>query len=155
MSRTRICMLMRLGGFHSSHSEAPPLLEVDPPSVNDGSLEQKSSLRPLELEPLLLQELPLKMAYVFFLMLMTLIASSGQPQDGSSQLRRRRQVLLKGYASLQLVDPLGPDKASRSFGLIPKDDLVFLHSISPPRVVSFCHTFVFYILEVNLPALSA
>ncbi|KAG0500695.1 hypothetical protein HPP92_000767 [Vanilla planifolia] len=120
----------------SSIRKPRPLLEVDPPSVNDGSLEQKSSLRPLELEPLLAARITIEDGLCLLLDVDDIdrLLRSGQPQDGSSQLRRRRQVLLEGLAaSLQLVDPLGPDKASRSFGLIPKDDLVFLRLASLPK----------------------
>lgn len=48
-----------------------------------------------------------------------------QLQDGRTQLRRRRKVLLEGLAtSLQLVDPLG--KNGHKVGLGAKDDVVFL-----------------------------
>ncbi|KAL0301729.1 UNVERIFIED_CONTAM: protein PAT12 [Sesamum radiatum] len=52
-----------------------------------------------------------------------------QPQDGGTQLRRKRHILLEGLAaSLQLVDPLR--KSSNSVGLSPKDDIVFLRIVS-------------------------
>ncbi|KAA8523462.1 hypothetical protein F0562_009885 [Nyssa sinensis] len=88
-----------------------PLLEVEPPnSSGAGSTEQKVSEKPLEQEPMLAARL----------------------QDGGSQLRRKRQVLLEGLAaSLHLVDPLG--KNGHTVDLSPKDDLVFLRLVSLPK----------------------
>ena len=52
----------------------------------------------------------------------------GQQQDGGLQLTNRRQALLEELAeSVQLVDPLGPNKSAP---LSPNDDLVFLRIIS-------------------------
>ncbi|CAL4949599.1 unnamed protein product [Urochloa decumbens] len=52
-------------------------------------------------------------------------------QDGGLQLRNRRQSLLGQLAeSLQLVDPLGPNKNAH---LSANDDLVFLRIVSLPK----------------------
>ncbi|GKE66667.1 PAT1 homolog 1-like protein [Tanacetum coccineum] len=56
-----------------------------------------------------------------------------QPQDGGSQARQRRQILLEGLATaLQLADLLGVS-SNTSSGLAPKDDIVFLRVVSLPK----------------------
>ncbi|XP_020276528.1 protein PAT1 homolog 1-like [Asparagus officinalis] len=121
----------------SSIRRPRPLLEVDLPSVSgDGILEQKSSARPLEQEPMLAARIAVEDGLCLLLDIDDIdrLLQSSQLQDGGSQLRRRRQVLLEGLAaSLQLVDPLGPGQAGHSVGLAPKDDLVFLRLTSLPK----------------------
>uniref|UniRef100_A0A0D9YSU9 mRNA decay factor PAT1 domain-containing protein n=1 Tax=Oryza glumipatula TaxID=40148 RepID=A0A0D9YSU9_9ORYZ len=112
------------------------LLEVDLPSSSDGSHDQKSSLRPLEKEPMLAARVTVEDALCLLLEVDDIdrLLQSSQAQDNSFQLRRRRQVLLEGLAaSLQLVDPLGPSTSSHSSGLAAKDDLVFLRIVSLPK----------------------
>ncbi|KAK1308179.1 hypothetical protein QJS10_CPA09g01053 [Acorus calamus] len=119
----------------SSIRRPRPLLEVDPPG--DGALDQKSSERPLEQEPMLAARIAIEDGLYLLLDVDDIdrLLQLSQPQDGGSQLRRRRQLLLEGLAaSLQLVDPLSPGKGgSHSVGLAPKDDLVFLRLVSLPK----------------------
>lgn len=121
----------------SSIRRPRPLLEVDTPSVSgDGMLDQKSSVKPLEQEPMLAARIAIEDGLCLLLDVDDIdrLLQSSQLQDGGSQLRRRRQVLLEGLAaSLQLVDPLCPGKAGHSVGLTPKDDLVFLRLVSLPK----------------------
>ncbi|KAL6616125.1 hypothetical protein ACP70R_038395 [Stipagrostis hirtigluma subsp. patula] len=112
------------------------LLEVDHPSSADGSHDQKSSMRPLEKEPMLAARVTVEDALCLLLEVDDIdrLLQSSQAQDNSFQLKRRRQVLLEGLAaSLQLVDPLGPGKSGNSSGLAPKDDVVFLRIASLPK----------------------
>ncbi|XP_020599763.1 protein PAT1 homolog 1-like [Phalaenopsis equestris] len=127
-----------LGRISFSSIRRPrPLLEVDPPSVlGDGSVEQKSSVKPLEQETMLAARITIEDGLCLLLDVDDIdrLLKFGQAQDGGSQLKRRRQVLLEGLAaSLQLADPLGPGKAGHSVGLSPKDDLVFLRLVSLPK----------------------
>ncbi|XP_058104040.1 protein PAT1 homolog 1-like isoform X2 [Magnolia sinica] len=122
----------------SSIRRPRPLLEVDPPSApGDSSFEQKTSEKPLEQEPMLAARITVEDGLYLLLDVDDIdrLLHFGQPPDGGSQLRRRRQVLLEGLAaSLQLVDPLGPGKCGgNSVGLAPKDDLVFLRIVSLPK----------------------
>ncbi|XP_038987859.1 protein PAT1 homolog 1-like [Phoenix dactylifera] len=121
----------------SSIRRPRPLLEVDPPSTSgDGIHEQKSSVKPLEQEPLLAARITIEDGLCLLLDVddVDRMLQFSQPPDGGFQLRRRRQVLLEGLAaSLQLVDPLGPGKGGHSVGLAPKDDLVFLRLASLPK----------------------
>ncbi|KAG2591960.1 protein PAT1 homolog 1-like isoform X1 [Panicum virgatum] len=112
------------------------LLEVDHPSSGDGSHDQKSTMRPLEKEPMLAARVIVEDALCLLLEVDDIdrLLQSSQSQDNSFQLKRRRQVLLEGLAaSLQLVDPLGPSKSSHSSGLALKDDVVFLRIVSLPK----------------------
>jgi DNA topoisomerase 2-associated protein PAT1 len=112
------------------------LLEVDHPSSGDGSHDQKSTMRPLEKEPMLAARVTVEDALCLLLEVDDIdrLLQSSQSQDNSFQLKRRRQVLLEGLAaSLQLVDPLGPSKSSHSSGLALKDDVVFLRIVSLPK----------------------
>uniref|UniRef100_A0A5B7C1L0 Topoisomerase II-associated protein PAT1 n=1 Tax=Davidia involucrata TaxID=16924 RepID=A0A5B7C1L0_DAVIN len=126
-----------LGRISFSSIRRPrPLLEVDPPSSasGDGSAEQKVSEKPLEQEPMLAARITIEDGLCLLLDVDDIdrLLQFSQPQDGGSQLRRRRQILLEGLAaSLQLVDPLG--KSGNSVGLAPKDDLVFLRLVSLPK----------------------
>nr|XP_023899164.1 protein PAT1 homolog 2-like [Quercus suber]POE52425.1 protein pat1 like 1 [Quercus suber] len=112
-----------------------PLLEVDPPpsASGDGS-EQKVPEKPLEQEPMLAARITIEDGLCLLLDIDDIdrLLQFSQPQDGGTQLRRRRQMLLEGLAaSLQLVDPLG--KSSVSIGPTAKDDLVFLRLVSLPK----------------------
>ncbi|KAK9132823.1 hypothetical protein Scep_012351 [Stephania cephalantha] len=120
----------------SSIRRPRPLLEVDPPSsaAGDGSIDQKASEKPLEQEPMLAARIAIEDGLCLLLDVDDIdrYLQFNQPQDGGTQLRRRRQVLLEGLAaSLQLVDPLG--KLGHTVGLAPKDDLVFLRLVSLPK----------------------
>ncbi|KAI8018742.1 hypothetical protein LOK49_LG04G00389 [Camellia lanceoleosa] len=115
----------------SSIRRPRPLLEVDPPSSasGNGSAEQVSE-KPLEQEPMLAARITIEDGICLLLDIDDIdrLLQFSQPQDGGTQLRRRRQILLEGLAaSLQLVDPLGK---SSSVGLAPKDDIVFLRLVS-------------------------
>ncbi|RWR81884.1 protein PAT1 1-like protein [Cinnamomum micranthum f. kanehirae] len=121
----------------SSIRRPRPLLEVDPPSASgDGAFEQKASEKPLEQEPMLAARITIEDGLCLLLDVDDIdrLLQFNQPQDGGSQLRQRRQVLLEGLAaSLQLVDPLSPGKGGRSVGLAPTDDLIFLRLVSLPK----------------------
>ncbi|KAL2482183.1 NAD(P)-binding domain-containing protein [Forsythia ovata] len=110
-----------------------PLLEVDPPpsACGDGGAEPKISDKPLEKEPMLAARVTIEDGLCLLLDVDDIdrLLQFSQPQDGGSQLRRKRQILLEGLAaSLQLVDPLG--KSGNSVGLAAKDDIVFLRIVS-------------------------
>ncbi|KAJ6832867.1 uncharacterized protein M6B38_342030 [Iris pallida] len=121
----------------SSIRRPRPLLEVDRPSAfGDGIHEQKSTVKPLEQEPMLAARIAIEDGVCLLLDVDDIdrMLQSSQTQDGGSQLRRKRQVLLEGLAaSLQLVDPLGMGKAGHSVGLALKDDIVFLRLVSLPK----------------------
>lgn len=114
-----------------------PLLEVDPPpnsSTSAGSSERNISEKPLEKEPLFAARVTIEDGLCLLLDVDDIdrFLQSNQLQDGGTQLRRRRKVLLEGLAaSLQLVDPLG--KNGQKVGLAAKDDLVFLRLVSLPK----------------------
>ncbi|CAI9754465.1 unnamed protein product [Fraxinus pennsylvanica] len=110
-----------------------PLLEVDPPpsACGDGSAEPKISEKPLEKEPMLAARVTIEDGLCLLLDVDDIdrLLQFSQPQDGGTQLRRKRQILLEGLAaSLQLVDPLG--KSGNSAGLAARDDIVFLRIVS-------------------------
>ncbi|URD99914.1 hypothetical protein MUK42_30981 [Musa troglodytarum] len=118
----------------SSIRRPRPLLEVDiSSSSGDGIHEQKSSMKPLECEPMLAARITIEDAICLLLSVDDIdrLLQLNPPQDGGLQLRRRRQIFLEGLAaSLNLVDPLAPSKAGHSVGLGPKDDIVFLRIVS-------------------------
>ncbi|XP_052181153.1 protein PAT1 homolog 1-like [Diospyros lotus] len=119
----------------SSIRRPSPLLEVDPPSsaLGNGNSEQVSE-KPLEQEPMLAARIMIEDGLCLLLDVDDIdrLLQFSQPQDGGTQLRRRRQVLLEGLAaSLQLVDPLG--KSGNPVGLDFKDDIVFLRLVSLPK----------------------
>ncbi|KAL8241985.1 hypothetical protein R6Q59_012287 [Mikania micrantha] len=113
-----------------------PLLEVDLPSgLADGGSDPKRSEKPLEQEPCLAARIMIEDGFCVLLDVDDIDRhlQSTQPQDGGSQARQRRQILLEGLAAaLQLVDPLGVS-SHMSSGLAPKDDIVFLRVVSLPK----------------------
>ncbi|KAL5739557.1 hypothetical protein ACOSP7_028447 [Xanthoceras sorbifolium] len=119
----------------SSIRRPRPLLEVDPPSGSvDGSTDQKVSEKPLEQEPMLAARITIEDGLCLLQDIDDIdrLLQLSQPQDGGTQLRQRRQILLEGLAaSLQLVDPLG--KSGQTVGLAVKDDIVFLRLVSLPK----------------------
>lgn len=119
----------------SSVRRPRPLLEVDsPPNSADGNSEQKDVEKPLEQEPMLAARITIEDSLCVLLDVDDIdrFLQFAQPQDGGTQLRRKRQTLLEGLAaSLQLVDPLG--KSGHTVGLGPKDDIVFLRLVSIPK----------------------
>ncbi|XP_030470698.1 protein PAT1 homolog 1-like [Syzygium oleosum] len=119
----------------SSVRRPRPLLEVDsPPNSADGNSEQKVVEKPLEQEPMLAARITIEDSLCVLLDVDDIdrLLQFTQPQDGGTQLRRKRQILLEGLAaSLQLVDPLG--KSGHTVGLGPKDDIVFLRLVSIPK----------------------
>ncbi|CAL0333669.1 unnamed protein product [Lupinus luteus] len=112
-----------------------PLLEVDlPKSSVSGNSEQNISQKALEQEPLFAARVAIEDGLCLFLEVDDIdrFLQSNQLQDGGTQLRRKRKVLLEGLAtSLKLVDPLG--KNGHKGGLAAKDDLVFLRLVSLPK----------------------
>lgn len=114
----------------SSIRRPRPLLEIEPPSsgCNDGSTERRS----LEQEPMFAARITVEDAFTLLLDVddVDRFLQFSPPQDGGSQLRRKRQVLLEALAaSLQLVDPLG--SGGHSVG--PGDDIVFMRLVSLPK----------------------
>lgn len=112
----------------SSIRRPRPLLEVDPPTSASGDTEQQNviSEKPLEQEPMLAARITIEDGLCLLLDIDDIdrLLQFSLPQDGGTQLRQRRQILLQGLAaSLQLVDPLGGS-------LSPKDDIVFLRLVS-------------------------
>ncbi|GKC63569.1 PAT1 homolog 1-like protein [Tanacetum coccineum] len=110
-----------------------PLIEVDPPSGSgDVGSENKGSEKPLEKEPMLAARIMIKdgISILFDVDNIDRLLQVNQPQDGGSQARQRRQIMLEGLAAaLLLVDPLGVS-SNTSSGLAPKDDIVFLRVVS-------------------------
>ncbi|CAL9173390.1 protein PAT1 homolog [Musa acuminata AAA Group] len=126
-----------LGRLSFSSIRRPrPLLEVETQSASvDNILDQKSAVKPLEEEPMLAARITIEDGLCLLLNVDDIdrLLQFSQPQDGGSQLRREREILLQELAaSLQLVDPLGPGKSDHP-GLAPKDDLVFLRLVSLPK----------------------
>ncbi|OIW20216.1 hypothetical protein TanjilG_06636 [Lupinus angustifolius] len=109
-----------------------PLLEVDLPNSSvTGSSEQNISQKALEQEPLFAARVTIEDGLRLLLEVDDIdrFLQSNQLQDGGTQLRRKRKVLLEGLAtSLKLVDPLG--KNGHKVGLAAKDDLIFLRLVS-------------------------
>ncbi|GAB4842868.1 hypothetical protein Ancab_012846 [Ancistrocladus abbreviatus] len=124
--------LDNLGRLALSSIRRPcPLLEIDHSSgYGDGVAER----RPLEQEPMLAARITIEDALCLLLDVddVDRVLQFNPPQDGGTQLRRRRQILLEALAAaLQLVDPLG--KSGRAVGLTPADDVVILRLISLPK----------------------
>lgn len=109
------------------------LLEVDSPpsSGGDGKFNHKGSEKHLEQEPLVAARVTIEDAFGVLIDIVDVdrTLQLNRPQDGGSQLRRKRQILLEGLAtSLQLVDPF-----SKTGGLTTKDDIVFLRIATLPK----------------------
>ncbi|XAR51189.1 hypothetical protein NMG60_11005745 [Bertholletia excelsa] len=122
-----------LGKLSFSSIRRPrPLLEVEPPASAFGnSSTEQVSQRPLEQEPMLAARITTEDGLCLLLDVDDIdrLLKFSQPQDGGTQLRHKRQILLQGLAaSLQLVDPLG--KSGNPGGLAPEDDIVFLRLVS-------------------------
>lgn len=127
-----------LGRLSFSSIRRPrPLLEVDPPSASDdNNTEPRSSSKTLDEEPMLAARITIEDGLCLLLDVDDIdrFLQFNQPQDGGSELKQRRQVLLEGLAaSLQLADPLGPPKTGSYTGVTSNDDLVFLRIISLPK----------------------
>lgn len=114
----------------SSIRRPRPLLDVEPASAtDDNSLISK----PLDQEPLLAARITIEDGLNLLLDIDDIdrLLQFSQQQDGGLQLKNRRQSLLGQLAeSLQLVDPLGPNKNTH---LSANDDLVFLRIVSLPK----------------------
>lgn len=114
----------------SSIRRPRPLLEIEPPSsgCTDGSTEHRS----LEQEPMFAARIAVEDAFTLLLDVEDIdrFLQFTPPQDGGSQLRRKRQVLLEALAAcLQLVDPLGSGGHTVNAG----DDVVFMRLVSLPK----------------------
>ncbi|KAF8080005.1 hypothetical protein N665_0982s0007 [Sinapis alba] len=107
------------------------LLEVDsPPSSRDG----RSNHKHLEQEPLVAARVTIEDSFGVLIDIVDVdrTLQFNRPQDGGSQLMRKRQLLLEGLAtSLQLVDPFS--KTGQKTGLTAKDDIVFLRIATLPK----------------------
>lgn len=124
-----------------------PLLDVDAPGSADRNSEEISE-RSLEQEPMFAARIAVEDALCLILDVEDIdrFLQFNHPQDGGSQLRYKRQILLEGLAtSLQLVDPLG--QSGSTVGLAPKDDIVFLRIVSLPKGRKFISKF----LQLLLP----
>ncbi|CAL4966128.1 unnamed protein product [Urochloa decumbens] len=114
----------------SSIRRPRPLLDVEPASTtDDNTLVSKS----LDQEPMLAARITIEDGLSLLLDIDDIdrLLQFNQQQDGGLQLRNRRQSLLGQLAeSLQLVDPLGPNKNTL---LSANDDLVFLRIVSLPK----------------------
>ncbi|KAL9227980.1 hypothetical protein vseg_003608 [Gypsophila vaccaria] len=114
----------------SSIRRPRPLLEIEPPSsgCNDNGKERRS----LEQEPMFSARIAVEDAFTLLLDVDDIdrVLRHNPPQDGGSQLRRKRQVLLEALsAALQLVDPLGTGGSTVG----PGDDVVFMRLVSLPK----------------------
>jgi DNA topoisomerase 2-associated protein PAT1 len=117
----------------SSIRRPRPLLEPDQP---ESGLHGQKFPKPLEKEVPLAARITIEDGFSLLLEVDDIdrLLQNNPPQDGSFQLRRRRQILLEGLAaSLELVDPLSPARPGNPAGLSPKDDLVFLRLVSLPK----------------------
>ncbi|KAK1633159.1 hypothetical protein QYE76_007474 [Lolium multiflorum] len=117
----------------SSIRRPRPLLDVEEASEPSDNTTEKSASKSLDQEPMLAARITIEDGLCLLLDvddIDRLLQFSQQP-DGGLQLRNRRQALLEQLAeSLQLVDPLTPNK---DIPLSPNDDLVFLRIVSLPK----------------------
>ncbi|KAJ6776659.1 TOPOISOMERASE II-ASSOCIATED PROTEIN PAT1 [Salix koriyanagi] len=129
----------------SSIRRPRPLLEVEPPNYTGvANIEQNSTEKPLEQEPMLAARVTIEDGLCLLLDVDDIdrFLQFNQFHEGGTQLRHRRQVLLEGLAaSMQLVDPLG--KNGHTVGLAPKDDFVFLRLVSLPKGRKLLARFLF------------
>ncbi|CAH8316966.1 unnamed protein product [Eruca vesicaria subsp. sativa] len=118
-----------LGKITLPHVSRPrALLEVDSPPNH------KRSEKHLEEEPLVAARVTIEDAFGVLIDIVDIdrTLQFNRPQDGGSQLMRKRQLLLEGLAtSLQLVDPFS--KTDQKTGLTAKDDIVFLRIVTLPK----------------------
>ncbi|KAG6534991.1 hypothetical protein ZIOFF_008905 [Zingiber officinale] len=118
----------------SSIRRPRPLLEVEPKSASaDNISDQKSSAKPLDQEPMLAARITIEDGLCLLLDVDDLdrILQFSQLQDGGSQLKRKREMLLQEVAaSFHLVDPLSHSGQS---GANLEGDLVFLRLLSLPK----------------------
>uniref|UniRef100_A0ACD5XNZ9 Uncharacterized protein n=1 Tax=Avena sativa TaxID=4498 RepID=A0ACD5XNZ9_AVESA len=117
----------------SSIRRPRPLLDVEEASEPSDSTTEKSASKSLDQEPMLAARITIEDGLCLLLDVDDIdrLLQFSQQQDGGLQLRNRRQALLEQLAeSLQLVDPLTPNK---DVPLSPNDDLVFLRIISLPK----------------------
>ncbi|KAI4989334.1 hypothetical protein ZWY2020_036651 [Hordeum vulgare] len=117
----------------SSIRRPRPLLDVEEASEPSDSTTENPASKSLDQEPMLAARITIEDGLCLLLDvddIDRLLHFSQQP-DGGLQLRNRRQALLEQLAeSLQLVDPLTPNKDA---SLLPNDDLVFLRIVSLPK----------------------
>ncbi|PNT65031.1 hypothetical protein BRADI_4g36450v3 [Brachypodium distachyon] len=117
----------------SSIRRPRPLLDVEEASEPSDNITEKSASKPLDQEPMLAARITIEDGLCLLLDVDDIdrLLQFSQQQDGGMQLRNRRQALLEQLAeSLQLVDPLTPNKNA---SLSPNDDLVFLRIVSLPK----------------------
>jgi DNA topoisomerase 2-associated protein PAT1 len=116
----------------SSIRRPRPLLDVEPASAPSDSIE-KSASKSLEQEPMLAARITIEDGLCLLLDVDDIdrLLQFSQQQDGGLQLRNRREALLEKLAeSLQLVDPLAPNKNA---SLSSNDDVVFLRIVALPK----------------------
>ncbi|XP_062218873.1 protein PAT1 homolog [Phragmites australis] len=116
----------------SSIRRPRPLLDVEQASAPSDNIE-KSASKTLDQEPMLAARITIEDGLCLLLDVDDIdrLLQFSQQQDGGLQLRNRRQALLEQLAeSLQLVDPLAPNKNA---SLSSNDDLVFLRIVTLPK----------------------
>jgi len=116
----------------SSIRRPRPLLDVEQASAPSENTE-KSVSKPLDQEPMLAARITIEDGLCLLLDVDDIdrLLQFSHQQDGGLQLRNRRQALLEQLAeSLQLVDPLAPNKTAP---LTSYDDLVFLRIVTLPK----------------------
>ncbi|KAL5207116.1 hypothetical protein ABZP36_031551 [Zizania latifolia] len=117
----------------SSIRRPRPLLDVEQTSAPSDNIPEKTASKSLDQEPMLAARITIEDGLCLLLDVDDIdrLLQFSKQQDGGLQLRDRRQALLKQLAeTLQLVDPLGPNKTEL---LSPNDDLVFLRIVSLPK----------------------
>ncbi|KAM0846856.1 hypothetical protein ACQ4PT_055374 [Festuca glaucescens] len=117
----------------SSIRRPRPLLDVEEVSTPSNSIPEKNASKTLDQEPMLAARITIEDGLCHLLDVddINRLLQFSQQQDGGLQLTNRKQALLEQLAeSLQLVDPLGPNKSAP---LSPNDDLVFLRITSLPK----------------------
>ncbi|XP_062229550.1 protein PAT1 homolog [Phragmites australis] len=117
----------------SSIRRPRPLLDVELASTTDDNTLERSVSKPLDQEPMLAARITIEDGLCVLLDIDDIdrLLQFNQQQDGGLQLRNRRQSLLRQLEeSLQLADPLGPNKTAH---LSPNDDLVFLRIVFLPK----------------------
>lgn len=116
----------------SSIRRPRPLLDVEQASAPNDNTEKCAS-KPLDQEPMLAARITIEDGLCQLLDVDDIdrLLQFSEQQDGGLQLRNRRHALLEQLAeSLQLVDPLAPNKNAP---LSSYDDLVFLRIVALPK----------------------